>query len=170
VPELLQQLKHLNSFGKIAPGCGTHGCIVRIGHAECIVTRKQQQNSLRAGIAFPIPVLQGVFAVGPNAISVHWGQVPNVGSYSLRITSATVSLPTAAGWTKQDDRGVWQQNGFTVTVMGHVNVTTRDKSPLPAQAAAAMTETFSMGTHGNQEETPVAAHDHGRSPRDRHAA
>jgi len=28
-----------------------------------------------------------VFAVGPHAISVHWGQVPNVGSYSLRITS-----------------------------------------------------------------------------------
>ena len=53
----------------------------------------------RVGITFPVPELQGVFAVGPNAVSVHWGQVHGVGSYNLRITSDPEGAVTVRSMT-----------------------------------------------------------------------
>jgi len=48
---------------------------------------EEKPLSPSAGVAFPVPVLTHVFAAGPHAISVHWEQVPGVGSYTVRITS-----------------------------------------------------------------------------------
>ncbi len=45
-----------------------------------------------------------------------------------------VSLPTATGWTQGDNRNVWSQNGFDVTILGQSDVVTRDGSALPLKA------------------------------------
>jgi hypothetical protein len=63
---------------------------------------------------------------------------------STLLTTSTVSLPTATGWTQQDGRGTWTQNDYNVTVMGSANVVTRDNSPLPIQTAAPLVEMLVM--------------------------
>ena len=70
----------------------------------------------------------------------------------------TVSLPTANGWSPQEDRGIWAHNGLTVSVMGNANVTTRDGSTLPQKMAAAQVETLTTETHNDSyAETPIAS-------------
>ena len=77
-------------------------------------------------------------------------------SISTPMSKPTVSLSTATGWTQQTDRGVWTQNGFTVTVMGNANVVTRDKSVLPMQAAVPLVETLALETSNpNDPVTPT---------------
>ena len=90
-------------------------------------------------------------------LAVGYGTATNaVGSYihecsgfkniiiSTPMTTPTVSLPTSTGWTKQSDRGVWTQNGYTVTVLCHAKVTTRDGKVLSTQAAASLAEMPTM--------------------------
>ena len=114
-------------------------------------------------------VSQG-YVMATNAVGSYYHEM--IGFKNVNISTPmsvpTVSLPTATGWTKQEDRGVWTQNGFTVTVMGNANVTTRDNSPLPTQAlpiqtAAPLVETFAMETNDEpsvaKQET-ILPHDH----------
>ena len=98
-------------------------------------------------------VSQG-YVMATNAVGSYYHEFVDFKNVNIStpMSTPTVSLPTATGWTKQEDRGVWTQNGFTVTVMGNANVTTRDKSPLPTQAmpmqsTAPLAETFAMETH-----------------------
>jgi hypothetical protein len=88
-----------------------------------------------------------------------YGTVTNaVGSYyhefidfkniivSTPISTPTVSLPTATGWTQQSDCSAWTQNDFNVTIMGNANVVTRDGTTLPKQAAASIIEMLAIET------------------------
>ena len=86
-------------------------------------------------------VSQGLCAV-TNAFGSYSHELQDFKNITIStlLTSPTISLPTADGWTQQDDQGVWTQNGFTVTVLSNANVITRDGSALPQRAAAAPVE------------------------------
>jgi hypothetical protein len=84
---------------------------------------------------------------------------------------AKVSLPTATGFTQQTDRGVWTQNGYSVTVSGHAELTTRDGSTLPQETAAPLVatpvmETIASETNSLSSGTPAAL-TQAASPRDK---
>ena len=51
-------------------------------------------------------------------------------------TVPTVSLPEDAEWEQEDDRAVWTQNGFTVTVLGNANIFARGAEDLPEEPIA----------------------------------
>jgi hypothetical protein len=104
------------------------------------------------------------------SLALGYGTVTNnIGSYyhefvdfknvsiSSPFMSAAISLPTADGWTQEmDNLATWKQNGFVVTITGSANVTTRNNSPLPTQAAP-LVETPIVETVFRSDEMPLAA-------------
>ncbi|MCL2623781.1 MAG: fibronectin type III domain-containing protein, partial [Planctomycetaceae bacterium] len=78
------------------------------------------------------------YGLATNAVGSYFHEFIDFKNVNISTTHTmpTVSLPTAVGWSPQEDRGVWKQNGFTATVMGNANVTTRNGSVLPQKPAA----------------------------------
>jgi hypothetical protein len=95
------------------------------------------------------------YSTATNAVGSYSHEIINFKNVNISTSMSvpTVSLPTANGWTPQEDRGVWAHNGLTVSVMGNANVTARDGSTLPQRMAAAHVETLVMETPTSNDET-----------------
>ena len=99
------------------------------------------------------------YGTATNAVGSYYHEFVDFKNVTIssQIISATVSLPTANGWEQKDDRSVWKHGNFNTTVMGNVNVVTRDNSPLAMKAATQLAETPVIETLIENKEIPLTS-------------
>ncbi|MCL2118120.1 MAG: hypothetical protein FWH27_06790 [Planctomycetaceae bacterium] len=111
--------------------------VYRIWYAEQVtsVNRDDTNNTvLHTGSrSYDVYTLSEGYGTATNATGSYSHELIGfVNNYIFTpVTTPTVSLPEEAEWVQEDDRIIWSQNDFTVTVLGNATIVTRGDTELP---------------------------------------